>query len=889
MKNICRPIILYNVHVPAKKFEYEWKYTAFGVYDGIDIRENIWKENTDNFAVLMDEWLIETLHLNGNYSKEIMFAIRDDDNNEEENFWNESSYPYIFFVSLYMHGRARNWKKLYKHIENSINTSSYKEEVMAICYQTLDNSDLLLVIKSKNYDSGTDIINLFHDEKNQFIYKYDEKNFESITLHYSYTISGFDRDIELDEKYQNNIIEEVSFFAFEKKPGSISLIMKEIENYLKNTDVQISKVELLGSNDEKIIFKNISWGDFMHLYQKESPVLTNENAIYCDSICYGSTQLNHKKRDKNQLKIFKGANNYTNAADLVTNEGFCLNKDEIDKLKLSGMKKGVNNALELEYIKAIAHIENSMQKFKDSAFPSYVYTAIFQPMKLFIKQLVAYRNKEIENIEKCTNNGIFDFLNSVSIVIQNTSRMNRDFLQTPDFNVVINDVPIKLFAFYAAWTYKVTQILNTNNSDINKQSKEYSVLVCPGLEKIVEIDMVFPKFPPKDRLLLVKAPERVLYNPGLLSSVLVHEISHYVGDLLRKREKRYKNILEIYSQIIIIKFEEYFNNQFSQYISDGTKSKIYYSVMKRAKSSVDKYEKQHEEYILYKYYTDFFKKISDDIIKSFIIEDFDLIYEDVKKECLRSLIDLTEDTCTLYSDEFVNNYERGFDRGIKIDKAADRLKRYFKKHSKIIINNVNNIAKEIFADLICILLLEISGDIYLYNIYCSINEVSEEKNANVKKNINNNIINIRTALVVRCMQLTKIKKGNTDIDCKFFWEKSLLEITHNKANDLSFKEWLESLNRIMKIVYEPDDILRGETDILLHQEIWDYFIDYLAECKLAFQEWKDGDSNLKKEINNLKDMYQSISVINDLEETTVKIRKFIDEHKENLKNSMMSN
>jgi len=41
---------------------------------------------------------------------------------------------------------------------------------MAICYQTLDNSDLLLVIKSKNYVSGTDIINLFHDENNHFIY-----------------------------------------------------------------------------------------------------------------------------------------------------------------------------------------------------------------------------------------------------------------------------------------------------------------------------------------------------------------------------------------------------------------------------------------------------------------------------------------------------------------------------------------------------------------------------------------------------------------------------------------------------------------------------------------------------------------------------------------------
>ena len=83
-------------------------------------------------------------------------------------------------------------------------------------------------------------------------------------------------------------------------------------------------------------------------------------------------------------------------------------------------------------MKAIFHIENAMQKFKDSEFPSYVYTAILQPMNLFIKQLNDFREGTVQNIEYCADNGIFDFLNAITIVIQSTSRVNRDFLQTPD-------------------------------------------------------------------------------------------------------------------------------------------------------------------------------------------------------------------------------------------------------------------------------------------------------------------------------------------------------------------------------------------------------------------------------------------------------------------------
>lgn len=585
MNNVCRPIILYNVHVPAKEFKYEWQYTAFGIYDGIDIRDNVWQKETKSFGILMEELAKETLLLNGNFSKEVNFAIRSEVGEEEEEFWKDNSYPFIFLVSLYMNGRARDLKRLYIHMEDRINGFTENQKVKAICYQSLDNSDILLVMKAKNYRIGTDIINLFHDGENSFTYEVQEGCFEKISLHYSYSICGFDRKVKLEERYVNEKIKEVSFFAFEKKPGSILPFIKNLKRELKGTGARVINVELLGSNDEKIIIKNITWGRFLSLYQEGSPLLTNENDLYCSSICYGSTQLYHGKTKRLRKDIFSRSNEGRDSEKLVTNEGCSFETERIQKLKEDAEKGEYNNARELEYMKAIFHIENAMQKFKDSEFPSYVYTAILQPMNLFIKQLNDFREGKVQNIEYCADNGIFDFLNAITIVIQSTSRVNRDFLQTPDFNVVINDVPIKLFAFYSAWVHKVTKILNTNNAETrmeDSKKKEYSVLICPGLEKFLEIEMIFPKFPPEDRLLLVKVPERALYRPELLCIKLIHEIAHYVGDRIRKRETRYQKVLDIYSEIIIQKIKEFFEDYLDEESNDTRSAQIRTRVKERA-------------------------------------------------------------------------------------------------------------------------------------------------------------------------------------------------------------------------------------------------------------------------------------------------------------------
>lgn len=882
MKNICRPIVLYNVHVPTKKFNYKWRYTAFGIYDGIDVRNNIWKENTRSFDVLMDKLLNETLILNGNFSKEIIFAIRNENNNEDENFWNDINYPFVFLVSLYMDGRAKNWTQFRYFIEESINNSVLKSSARAITYQTLDNSDILLVIKAKSYKVGTDIINLFHDKDNEFVYKYEKDKFEKIKLHYSYSICGFDKNVELDEVTKNEVIEEVLYFAFEKKPGSIQPLVEKINKNLENTNAIITQSELLGSNDERITIKNIKWGEFMNLFSgNETSILTNENGLFCDSICYGSTQLNHKKEISYIKKIFIASDNGDDSEPLITNKDLCLNTEKIKQLKKhENITLFSNNLQELEYIKAISHIENAMHKFNDSDFPSYVYTAILEPMQLFLDQLVDFKAGKLKNMEYCEDNGIFNFLNAISIVIQSTSRMNRDFLQTPDFNVVINDVPIKLFAFYAAWAYRITQILNKSIENTDDKN-QYSVLICPGLEKMVEIDMIFPKLPPKSRLLLVKAPERALYRPELLCNVLVHEISHYVGDKLRRRDIRYAMILEIYADIIVSKFKKCFDGLITPKMLQEIQNKVPNLVKQRARYYVTRNKKQYPEYSEYQYHTDFLKKISDDIIDTLIKEDFNLLYDHIRTDCLYEKIKLSKQSEeTIYSEDFVEGILNGYNNAQIVEEKIKAFTDYFEKNSRSIIDNINNIAKEIFADLVCVLLLGTPGEVYLKNIYSNLNELSE---VGAKISIEDNIVSVRVALMIRCMQTREAIKESGIFKFTYFWDEKLLSRTVDKnSSNMDFCQWIYSISNIMYAVENTHDHIENN-NYLLNNYIWKCLLRYLYECRLEFEEWQKSNDDLKNQISDLREVYSDVSDVKNLEETLIKIRKFIENHKSDLK------
>ncbi len=890
MNNVCRPIILYNVNVPARVFTYEWKYTAFGNYDGIDVRDNIWKldSETNNFQVLMDQLEKEAFLLNGDYSKEVIFAARNEDNGEDEKFWKDPVYPFVFFVSLYMNGRAKNWGKLCRHIEKCIMSSEYGDDVMALCYQTLDNSDILLVLKAKSYVIGTDIISLFHDEDNRFIYDYDGKgSFESISLHYSYTICGFNRDIELEEKYKDEKIEEVSFYAFEKKPGSIKELFEELETRIKKAGAEIDKLQLLGSNDERIIIRDITWGAFMELFSRNNPLLTNEVKIYCDAICYGSTQLNHKKNSHLTPEMFGSRSGKEKEAErIIDNTALGLEIETIEKLKETVRKNDSDYIYEREYVKAISHIWNAMQKFSNSEFPSYIYTAIIQPMDLFLRQLIDYRNGKLKDIEFCKDNKISDFLNAVSLVIQNTSRINRDFLQTPEFNAVINDVPVKLYAFYAAWAYKVSRLLNTNNAvpGTKKADKQYSILICPSMEKNVEIEMLFPKLPPENRMLLVKTPERTLYNPEFLCNVLVHEISHYVGDNLRQRDKRYSAVVDIYSEILIQTMKKFYQKQITLKIKSEMRRKIPNLVKKIMDDHIENNKERWEKYTDYQYYTDFLKKTSEKVFDK-LVEEFKSLYQEIEAECLRpSSCENRDIKSTFYSEEYTGDLIKTYEKSKRAKENEEGFRKYIESEKKEIIGNINNIAKETYADLICILLLETPCEVYLKNIYNSIREWLEGDN---KYWMDNNIVNFRVGIILKCMQSGVYVMDKSVYMFQHKWDDDLLrKLYEENKGDEDYQYWLRKLSDLMLTVYKgPFDPV--ENHYLYNSKIWNSFVDYLMCCRKKFDEWAKSDPYIKNELKKLRASYEAASKVEDLEDTLAKIREFIEDSKIDLKNEFI--
>ena len=131
----------------------------------------------------------------------------------------------------------------------------------------------------------------------------------------------------------------------------------------------------------------------------------------------------------------------------------------------------------------------------------------------------------------------------------------------------------------------------------------------------------------------------------------------------------------------------------------------------------------------------------------------------------------------------------------EIKEKAKELVDFFDLHKRLIIDNINNLAKEIYADLICILLLEVPGEVYLKNVFNSLDELAEDKSRKIS--LKDTIINIRAALIIQCMQVEQAEK----VSFPYKWEKNLMEKTFkNNQNDLLFCDWLKDIYRNISII-----------------------------------------------------------------------------------------
>ncbi len=439
-------------------------------------------------------------------------------------------------------------------IDCIFNNSKSSEDYHAVCYFSLDYSDLVICVKNMepeqyldkicqiNYDGKKLIKNAFSiigisDEITQDIFQQIKENdFYS----YKETRNRISKSILKNQNYKD-IILNGQFHATIKLGIQNYSKFKDFCENLRKKDILFNIYELFGHHDFSIDYEkaDLIWILYMQYYIDKNSIADKKESreeIFFNSESY--IKIQHKNKEYMQ-EYSKDINH--------TNDGNNKNSEEIEAFTKYEKAKQILDILIARYsknnefhkqnknicLKPIIAMKNSILGLLKDEFAEEFVLCFFEAFCMFLKYITEKLDTEDKKIimksYQCFNE-YFDNLNSL---INSAMHNERQFIQTPAFNAVFYDIPTKLIAYYTALTNYAMYIARTEND------KNYSIILRPSFWQDVSIvPYSFDEPPSVDRLLSVYINEQDLYRPKTVTKIICHEIAHYVGDENRNREAR---------------------------------------------------------------------------------------------------------------------------------------------------------------------------------------------------------------------------------------------------------------------------------------------------------------------------------------------------------------
>lgn len=835
---ICRPLLLHNEFMPAITGERNWDYRVLGYHDGMTVKDRIIVENTKSFSEIFRTCVTYENEAMHPFFTQFLFGFHPDEERDRL-FWDNSQQWNFTYISLLQFANPdikgfREYLEKPSFIQGELNSLACPgEPIRTIAYYSLDNSDLIFAMKCDNCRLGAKIINNLHC-KHEHHHKFHLRNSYTVLALSSHDINHSEKLCQLDEK-----IDLLELRIVERSSNSGAKLHRKLWDTLHpmDSDIKIDRKALLGTENEAIIIRDIAWKYLIPFYRANHPegILCNSNSEaqnYANAI---STKIMLPLDLENSFPDAESNGSVSSHQPELLCEIIYANIKELYQDKTGGRYQAELKNL-LMFTGALWRFESAYHKGK--AFSDYNFYSILKPLYIFIE--LSKQNKDV------FSNYYYDFMNGMKLCTQNFTKPDRVYSLITDFNMRYFDVPYKLVTLYSAYIYYLKNALNSH------PKFQYEFLVCPGVNNKTQVKELMPRESTTQRLFFVEIPEQQVYYPKRMLIILGHETAHFVGRNLRLRKERLQAIINACCHAVtnsLKHFIAYKENWDETQIVQNDWDLLEHNLAKWSLQCV--FQSQDREFLKQKYFTN---SISADMIDNNLQHNLKYFYhtDNLKDNLIRSLEDLLSNSC-------IDVLGFAIQTGINLDRSdRESWDRCYEKHCRIVreavwdfvasrgkytaltlenvVNDIVYLLKECYADLICILALQLSMEDYLNSFIETFETDHHDKNY-----ITQTILLPRIAIVMSVMNYNFSENGQGALsDEGFHWpddEPSRLKDPDTIRIEVETQCFLKNLKKdpgYYTDPAQPKTLISSHVNAVYDLNIVQTIMQYLLCCRQKF-------------------------------------------------------
>lgn len=524
-------LVLYKQHYRNKYTQSlpDSSYSSWGYYDGFDIRipdVSYTYENKKEISLLTkmhSESRKIITELQGFYGVQIIGLLRNQYNKTYEQFienYKCKKYPY-FGIGFVMMNDKLQYDVLQKKIEEE---NQKQNELQILVMQTFDTMDAVVLIQSNCLRELEKCLRTL-ENISQIVYLYTivgvAQSYLNICSEKKIEWKWNERDCNIEKK-----IPLLTLKIASENPKKIRTIIESksimetnINKYFKEADFKY----MHGHHNVFIQFRNIPV-KFLIFLLLPNGLLSHENELFGTSIYNIETDC---------LYDFDIADGERGQDTQVT--------DDLPELLTDMYIKTVQKYLENEnntYLHNLVLILNALSQFEHFRMARDVYYLVFRAFNNFLMEFDKLsREKNDEKIDEL-NVEITKMIGYINSVVTQSIHTDQNFLTIPGYSGTSFWLPIKLTIYYQGLAYKIVKIYR-------EKKHQYDVMLVPELEtkpytkekRIEDSENVI-------HTIIVKFGQRMLFQPSL-HIVLIHELSHYIGEEYRQRILRKNKMVEL--------------------------------------------------------------------------------------------------------------------------------------------------------------------------------------------------------------------------------------------------------------------------------------------------------------------------------------------------------